>query len=178
MRQLKIAIVIALAVILQSVLRLRWHFFVYIDLPLIVVVYFALQRDPLQAMVVGVAAGLGTDALSAGGLLGAGGFTKTMVAYLLAALANRINLDNPLVRIPILASAALLDTTLYVLLHRMLGQPSLIPFVEAAGKKIIATTIAGTVLLYVLDIIFSERARQRRQFAFRRRVARRSTRRR
>ncbi|HEY0006402.1 MAG TPA: rod shape-determining protein MreD [Pyrinomonadaceae bacterium] len=177
MRQLKIAIVLALAIILQSSLRLVWHPFVYVDLPLIVVVYFALQRDPLQALVVGMIAGLGTDVLS-GGLLGASGFTKTIIAYLISAIANRVMLDNPLMRIPVLASAALLDAALYVLLHRMLGQPSLIPFVQMAGFKVIATTIAGTLLLYVLDQFFSERARQKRQFAFRRKVARRTLRRR
>ena len=174
MRQLKIALVLALAIILQSSLSVVWRPFVYVDLPLIVVVYFALQRNPLQALVIGAVAGLAADALG-GGLLGAGGFSKTLTAYLIAALATRIMLDNPLLRIPVLAGAALLDTTVYVFLHRMLGQPSLIPFVETASFKLIATTVTGTVLLYMLDSIFSERARQRRQLAFRRRVARRGT---
>jgi rod shape-determining protein MreD len=173
MRQLKIAIALAVAIILQSAVTSRWHPFVYADLSLVIVVYFALQRDVLQALIVGAAAGLAMDALS-GGLLGAGSFTKTFIAYLIFALATRVSLDNPIVRIPVLASAALLDAAIYVLLNRMFGQPSLIPFVVAAGFKVIGTTIAGTILLQVLDLIFSDRARQRRQFAFRRRVARRS----
>jgi rod shape-determining protein MreD len=173
MRQLKIAIVLALAIILQSSLRAVWQPFVYIDLPLVVVVYFALQRDAFQALAVGAIAGLASDALSGGGLLGAGGFSKTLTAYLIFALSTRVMLDNPLARIPVLAGAALLDACVYVFLHRLLGQASLIPFVEAASFKLIGTTIAGTILLYLLDNFFSERARQRRQFAFRRRVARR-----
>ena len=173
MRQLKIAIVLALAILLQSSLRNIWPPFVYIDLPLIVVVYFALQRDMAQALVVGVIAGLATDALSGGGLLGAGGFSKTLTAYFIAALATRVMLDNPLVRIPVLAGAALLDATIYVLLHRMLGQASQMPFVERASYELIWTTTVGTILLYLFDTLFSERARQRRQFAFRRRIARR-----
>ena len=44
MRQLKIAIVLVVAILLQSSLRNIWQPLVYIDLPLIVVVYFALQR--------------------------------------------------------------------------------------------------------------------------------------
>ena len=71
MRQLKVALVLAVAIILQSTLRAVWPPLVYVDLPLIVVVYFALQRDALQALLVGAIAGLATDALS-GGLLGAG----------------------------------------------------------------------------------------------------------
>jgi rod shape-determining protein MreD len=172
MRQLKIALVLAVAVILQTSLPAPWPLFVYVDLPLIVVVYVALQRDALQALFVGAAAGLATDILSSG-LLGAGGFSKTLVAFMVVSLATRVMLDNPLTRIPLLAGASLVDDAVYVLLHRMLGQPSNYKFVEQASFKVIGTTVAGTILLYLLDMIFSERARQRRQLAFRRRVARR-----
>src|SRR5215210_1506422 len=141
MRQLKIALVLALAIILQTSLGVVWQPFVYIDLPLIVVVYFALQRDAMQALVVGVAAGLATDALGAGGLLGAGGFSKTLTAYLIVSLATRVNLDNPLARIPVLAGAALFDDTVYVLLHRILSQPMSYRFLDRAPLKLIATTV-------------------------------------
>lgn len=174
MRQLKIALVLALALILQTSLRSIWESFVYIDLPLIVVVYFALQRDAMQALIVGVAAGLAADAL--GGppsLLGAGGFSKTLTAYLIVSLATRVNIDNPLARIPVLAGASLFDDTVYVLLHRVLGQMMSYRFIDRAPLKLIVTTAVGTLILYVLDLLFSERARQRRQLAFRRRVARR-----
>src|ERR1051325_6082278 len=173
MQQLKIAVVVALAVILQSSLRQIWPPLVHIDLPLIVTVYFALQRDVLQAMIIGAAAGLATDALSGGGLLGAGGFSLTLTAYLIATLATRVMLDNPLVRIPVIAGAALFDATIFVFLHRMFVSAPLPPFVETASYKVIWTTIVGTILLYLFDTLFSERARQRRQLSFRRRVARR-----
>jgi hypothetical protein len=78
------------------------------------------------------------------------------------------------VRIPVLAGAALFDDTVYVFLHRILSQPMSYRFIDRAPLKLIATTVVGTLILYVLDIFFSERARQRRQLAFRRRVARRS----
>jgi hypothetical protein len=41
--------------------------------------------------------------------------------------------------------------------------------------KLIATTVVGTVVLYMLDAVMSNQSAQRRQFATRRRVARRST---
>ncbi|MCA1558085.1 MAG: hypothetical protein LC731_06050, partial [Acidobacteria bacterium] len=96
-----------------------------------------------------------------------------LTAYVIATLATRVMLDNPLVRIPVLAGAALLDATVYVLLHRMLDRASLQPFVETASYKVIWTTIVGTIFLYIFDTLFSERARQRRQLSVRRRVARR-----
>jgi rod shape-determining protein MreD len=171
--KLKIAVCVALAVVLQTNLRLVWPPLVHIDLPLVVVTYFALRRDVVLALFVGFVAGISTDVYS-GGLLGANGFSKTLIAYLIAALVTRVMLDNPLARIPVLAGAAAFDGVLIVFLHRMLGQPSLVPFAETAAYKLIGTTIVGTFLFYMFDIFFSDRARQRRQFAFRRRAARRS----
>ncbi len=53
----KIAVCVALVAVLQSSLRTVWTPFVYADLALVVVVYFALQRDAVQAVVIGTAAG-------------------------------------------------------------------------------------------------------------------------
>ncbi len=174
--KLKIAVCVVLAVLLQSSLRsipTAGEWLKFADLPLVVVTYFALRRDPLQAVIIGTVAGLATDALG-GGLIGAGGFSKTLTAYLIAFMVTRIRIDNPLLRIPVLASAAAFDSTIYVMLHRLLRQPPPAPFVETIAATIIGTTIAGTLVFYMLDRFFSETARQRRQFRFRRRVARRS----
>ena len=171
--KLKIGVCVALAVLLQTTLRHFWEGLVHVDLPLAVVTYFALRRDVVLALVVGCVTGLATDAFS-GGLLGANGFTKTVIAYLIAALVTRVMLDNPLARIPVIAGAAALDAALYVLLHQVFRQPVQRPFVETLVYKVIVTTVVGTFLFYLLDLFFSERARTRRQFAFRRRAARRS----
>lgn len=174
MSQLKIVLIVATAVVLQSTLRNVWAPLVYIDFPLIVAVYVALQRDAIKAVLVGCFAGLATDALSAG-LLGSNGFSKTLTAYIVAALSTQVMLDNPLARIPVLAGAAALDTAVFFLLHRLLGQPLDNLFSEMMAYKLICTTVVGTVAFVALNEFFSERARQRRQLAFRRRIARRTT---
>jgi rod shape-determining protein MreD len=171
--KLKIAFVAAVAVLLQTLLRQFWEPLKYIDLPLVVVTYFALRRDVVLALAVGCLTGLATDAFS-GGLLGGNGFSKTLIAYLIAALVTRVMLDNPLARIPVIAGAAALDAVVYALLHQVFNQPVQGRFVDTVAYKLIATTIVGTFLFYVFDIFFSDRARTRRQFAFRRRAARRS----
>src|SRR5207244_11065195 len=170
MRQLTIAGVLALAIALQSALA-AWHPLAYLDLGLILVVYFALQREALQALVVGAAAGFATDTLSHG-LLGAGGFSKTLTAYIVFLAASRVMLDTTLLRIPVLAGASLIDNVVYVGMNRLFGQTSSVPFVQGLSYRLIATTIAGTFLLYLYDSYFSERARQQRQFTVRLRVAR------
>ena len=110
----KLAVCVALAVVLQSTLSALWQPLAYADLPLIVVVYFALRRDAVLAVFIGTIAGLGTDLLSSG-LLGANGFSMTLTAYLIAALVTRVMLDNPLLRIPVLAGAAAFDTVLDII---------------------------------------------------------------
>lgn len=174
MPQFKIAAVLALAVILQLSLRAVWPPLSYIDFPLAVVVYVALQRDAWQALIVGTIAGLAVDA-SSGGLLGAGGFSKTLTAYLIYFAATRINLENALLRIPVLAAAAFIDASIYFFWQRSLGNPPSAPFVQTISYSLIGTTVVGTFALYLLDSVFTERVSQRRHFASRRRVARRTT---
>ena len=57
MRQLTIAIVLLMVIALQSALRAIWQPLAYTDLALILVVYFALRREPLNALVVAAIAG-------------------------------------------------------------------------------------------------------------------------
>jgi rod shape-determining protein MreD len=176
--KLKLAVCVGLAVVLQSSLRALWPPFVYADLPLVVVVYFALRRDALMAVVIGTVAGLASDALSKG-LLGANGFSMTLTAYLLAALVTRVMIDNTLFRIPVLAGAAAFQTVVYLLLLQLLGQPPGDPaggtIAETFAYRVIWTTVAGTVVAFALDLFFSgsPRLQRRRAFAFRRRIARR-----
>ncbi|HZT60280.1 MAG TPA: rod shape-determining protein MreD [Pyrinomonadaceae bacterium] len=174
----KLAVCVGLAVVLQSSLRALWPPLVYADLPLVVVVYFALQRDAVMAVIIGTVAGLGSDILS-GGLLGANGFSMTLTAYLLAALVTRVMIDNTLLRIPVMAGAAAFQTVVYLLLHQLLGQPPGDPvggtIAETFAYHVIWTTVAGTFVAFLLDLLFrgSPGLRRRRAFAFRRRIARR-----
>ncbi len=172
----KLAAAVAVAVVLQSSLSAVWPPFAYVDLPLVVVVYFALRRDAVQAVIIGTVAGLAADVLS-GGLLGAGGFAMTLTAYILAALVTRVMIDNTLLRIPVLAGSAAFNTVVYLLLHQLFGQPPNPPgpIAETMAFGVIWTTVVGTAVAFVLDLFFSDssRQRQRRAFAFRRRLARR-----
>jgi len=173
----KLAACVALAVVLQSSMRALWGPLAYADLPLAVVVYFALRRDAVMAVMIGAAAGLASDVLSEG-LLGAGGFAMTLTAYLIAALVTRVMIDNPLLRIPVIAGATAFETVVYLLLHQFLGQPPGSPqggtMAETFAYRVIWTTVAGTAVAFLLDGLFNETSRlRRRHFAFRRRIARR-----
>lgn len=172
MRQLTVALLLIVAIALQSAARAVWQPLGFVDLTLILVVYFALQREALQALVVAAVAGLAMDLIS-GALLGAGGFSKVLTAYAVYFFASRVMLDTTLLRIPVLAGASLIDNVVYVGMHRLLGQTPSVPFIQSLSYKLLATTVMGTILLYVYESYFSSKARQRRQFTVRRKVARR-----
>ena len=174
MPQLKFLAALAAAIILQLSLPGIWKPLAYIDFPLMVVVYIALQREAWQALFVATVAGLAVDA-AGGGLLGAGGFSKTLTAYIVYFGATPVNLENALIRIPVLAAATVVDSAIYVFWHKSLGYPPGVPFVQTVVYRVIATTVVGTVMLYFLGSFLTQQGTQRRQFASRRRVARRTT---
>ena len=174
MENLKITIALIVAILLQWTLRNVAEPFAYIDFPLIVVVYAALQRNSIKAIFFGTFAGIAVDALS-GGLLGANGFSKTLIAYMVCELARRVYMDNLLLRIPVIAGACLLDDLVYYGTHRLLGQEPTGQVFVIISYTLIGTTIAGTMIYLLLDFVLTERMRPKRRDMF---PARRQTRRR
>lgn len=175
MGQLKITIALIIAILLQWTLRNVAEPFAYIDFPLIIVVYAALQRDVLKAIFFGSFAGLAVDALS-GGLLGSNGFSKTLIAYAVSELARRVYMDNLLLRIPVIAGACLLDDLIYYGMHKLLGQEPVGQVIIVIAYTLIGTTIAGTFIYLMLDSTLVERRgnKKRDMFPTRRQTRRRN----
>lgn len=174
MENVKLTVALIVAILLQWTLRNVAEPFAYVDFPLIIVVYAALQRNSLKAIFFGTFAGIAVDALS-GGLLGANGFSKTLIAYMVSELARRVYMDNLLLRIPVIAGACLLDDLVYYGTHRLLGQEPAGQVFVIISYTLIGTTIAGTMIYLLLDFVSTERMRPRRRDMF---PARRQTRRR
>ena len=175
MEQVKITAALIIAILLQWTLRNVAEPFVYIDFPLIIVVYAALQRNSIKALFYGTFAGIAVDALS-GGLLGANGFSKTLVAYAVTEVVRRVYLDNLLLRIPVIAGACLLNGLVYYGMHRLLGQEPTAPVVNTIAYTLIGTTVTGTIIYLLLDNFFVEniKVRNREVFAPRRQTRRRN----
>ena len=174
MEQVKLTVALIIAVLLQWTLRNVAEPLAYIDFPLIIIVYAALQRNSIRAILFGTFSGLAVDALS-GGLLGANGFSKTLIAYIVSEIARRVYMDNLLLRIPVIAGACLLDDAIYYGLHRLLGQQPSGQFLVVASYTLIGTTVVGTFVCLFLDSFMRERLASRKRDLF---PARRQTRRR
>lgn len=172
MQTFKIALTIILALTLQMLLPKFIAIFQYVDLPLIITIYFALQRAPILGMAVGVVAGIGGDAVI-GGILGVGGFCKTLIGYLAAMASVKLSLEHPLARLAVVAIASAANTVFFVGLYQMLGQEralrEALPYVSSwqefgktVGWKTLADTLTSILLFVVLDRAFAEQASARR----------------
>ncbi|MBV9215884.1 MAG: rod shape-determining protein MreD [Acidobacteria bacterium] len=171
---MKLTVSLVIAILLQWTLRNIFQGFAYIDFPLIIVVYAALQRNSIRALLFGTISGVAVDALS-GGLMGANGFSKTLVAYAVSELARRVYLDNLLLRIPVIAGACVINDLAYYGLHRLFGQPPAGDVLVTIVYSLIGTTIAGTLVYLFLQSLSAERRRPKRREMF---APRRQTRRR
>ena len=174
MEGVKLTIAIIIAILLQWTLRNVAEPLAFIDFPLIIVVYAALQRNSIRAILFGTLAGLAVDALS-GGLLGANGFTKTIIAFGVSEIARRVYLDNLLLRIPVIAGASVLNGLIFFGVHRLFGHAPSGELLFTGAYSLIGTTIGGTLVYLMFDSLSGDRVRRKKRDVF---APRRQTRRR
>ncbi|HEV7699767.1 MAG TPA: rod shape-determining protein MreD [Pyrinomonadaceae bacterium] len=178
MEGVKLTVALIIAILLQWTLRNVWPPLTFIDFPLIIVVYAALQRNSIRAILFGTISGISMDALS-GGLLGANGFSKTLVAYAISEITRRVYMDNLILRIPVIAGACFVNDLVYYGLHRLFGQTPAGDPVTTIAYSVIGTTVAGTLIYLLFQNFSGDRARARTQkrrevFAPRRQTRRRN----
>ncbi|MBI3652718.1 MAG: rod shape-determining protein MreD [Acidobacteria bacterium] len=172
MQILKITLTVLLALLLQLLLPKHLRFFRFIELPLIVTVYFSLMRSPMMGMWTGALAGVGSDIIG-GGIVGVGGFSKTLIGYVIATVSVKFPLDNPLARLGIVALASAANTIFVVGLYLMLEQSiqhvgAWGEFGATLGLKTLGDTLASIPIFWVLNRLFPDQS-QAKRMAIRRR---------
>jgi rod shape-determining protein MreD len=86
------------AILFQVYLPRFFQYLGYLELPLLVTVYFALmRRRPIPGLMLGAIIGLGQDSLSHQPL-GMFGIVKTLVGYFAASVSMRFDVDNPFIQ--------------------------------------------------------------------------------
>jgi|YNPMSStandDraft_1061717.scaffolds.fasta_scaffold29480_2 rod shape-determining protein MreD len=97
-QKLKLVAVPLAALVFQVWVPLAVVYLGYLELPLLVVLYFALtRRRQIASLLYGAAVGLSQDALSHNPI-GMFGIAKTLAGYFAAAASVRFDVDNPVVR--------------------------------------------------------------------------------
>ncbi len=102
-----------LAVFLQAFVPLKFPFFSVLDLPLLVVIFFAVaRRSQTSGMLTGAAIGLLQDALTPSMPIGVNGIANTVVGYGASSLGVRIDVEN--------AGSRLLVTLFFYVVHEVI----------------------------------------------------------
>ncbi|MFM8393627.1 MAG: rod shape-determining protein MreD, partial [Acidobacteriota bacterium] len=149
----------------------------HVDWLLLVTVYAGLQRNPVRAMLTGMAAGIIYDSLTGANMAGVSGFSYILAAYVTHSITALIIVDNLLVRFIAVTASTLINTSVRLIFYALLK----LTFPALAGGKrvaaififaLLAHLIASTLLYIVMDRIFlrGDNLRRRREEARRRRV--------
>ena len=140
-----------LALGLQSLVSLHFSYFALLDLPLMVVIYFAMsRRNPISATVGGAVMGLLQDALTQQPL-GIFGIAKAFIGYLAASLGFRVDTDSYGTRALLTFLFFLLHNGInWVLVRHLLAHPLAWSWLHELLRAAINTLVA-VVLFALLD---------------------------
>lgn len=113
------------AIILQAFVPKLFPRFAILDLPLLIVLFFAVsRRSPIPGTLTGAIIGLLQDALT-NQPIGVNGMAKSAIGYIAASIGLQVDVESPLTRIVITFSFSLLNSLLLFLIdHRLLGLPN------------------------------------------------------
>jgi rod shape-determining protein MreD len=136
-----------------------------IDLVLVVVVWAALQFGPAGGLLTGAAAGLAQDVLSAG-IIGVGGFSKTLVGFGAGVVGSQFIVANAMTRFVVLAVGAVLNELVFLGLYAAIERRGFDMPWRQAGARALATAVVGIALMIASNAIpaFMMRRRLRRGY--------------
>lgn len=139
------------SLILQALLPLLLKRFMFMDLPLLVTIYFALnRRSPIHGTVLGAILGMAQDGLTQGAI-GIHGIANTVVGFLAASVGIRVVVENNVIRMMMnfmltLLSSGIVAVVVRVLLGLDWHSNWMDELLRAAGNSVI-----GAVMFPLLD---------------------------
>lgn len=141
-----------LAILLQAFVPKLFPRFATLDLPLIIVLFFAVsRRSPIAGTLTGAIIGLLQDALT-NQPIGVNGMAKSAVGYIAASIGLQVDVESPLTRIVITFTFSIINSFLLFLIdHRLLGLPN---FHFLWGHELLracANTAVAIPLFFLLD---------------------------
>jgi rod shape-determining protein MreD len=121
-----------------------------VNLVLVAVVYLALTYGALTGLLAGMVGGLAQDAL-AGGIVGLGGMTKTLIGFLVGVLGAQFNLSTTVPRLVMFVAATVVHQVMFEGLHALIGgRPFAMQF-SATLIQALANGLIGIVAFFVVE---------------------------
>jgi len=117
-----LVLVPVIALLLQDYLPHLFPHLALLDLPLLVVIYFAIMmRGPIEGTLTGMVIGLIQDAQTSHPI-GVNGMAKSVIGYAAASIGVRIDVENSISRMLLVAVFSVANSVLtYLILRRLLG---------------------------------------------------------
>jgi rod shape-determining protein MreD len=139
------------AILFQVYVPLFFQFLGFVEMPLLVVVYFALmRRNQIHGLLIGAAVGLAQDSLSKNPL-GMYGIVNTLVGYFAASVGMRIDVDHGVIRLMLTFFFYIFHQFLYwVLARALLGQQLAFEWQRALMLGLL-NAFVGVALFHFLD---------------------------
>jgi len=139
------------AILFQVYVPMFFDFLGFLELPLLVVVYFALmRRDQVGGLLIGAVVGLAQDSLSKNPL-GMFGIVKTLVGYFASSIGVRLDVDNPALRFILTFFFYLFHQFFYWVLARALLAQQLAFEPQKTLMLGLLNALVGVSLFYFLD---------------------------
>jgi len=142
-----------LSLFLQAFIPLRFpRFAVYIDLPLLVTIFFAMaRRNPISGLLTGAMIGLAQDMLGHRPI-GLYGIAKTVVGYGASSLGVKLDVENPGARLLVTFGFYLVHWAVYLTVARGLVNMTVSwSWLHNGLLGGLANAVLGVMLYFVLD---------------------------
>lgn len=151
---MKTAVVIAAivgAIALQTTLSgLLTGGAIAINLVLVAVVYLALSYGAVTGTLVGMVGGLAQDTL-AGGIVGIGGMTKTVIGFFVGVLGAQFNLSTTVPRLVMFVAATVVHQVVFEGLHAMIGGRPFVLQWSAVLIQALANALVGIMAFLIVE---------------------------
>lgn len=121
-----------------------------VNLVLVAVVFIALAFGPGMGVLAGSAGGLTQDAL-AGGLIGIGGFSKTLVGFLVGVLGAQFIVAQPVPRFVMFFGATLVHEVCFQALHAIVETRSLRMHLRGVLTQAAVNAIVGVIAFQLAE---------------------------
>jgi rod shape-determining protein MreD len=145
-----VVMAIAAALVIQTALSgLMARGPIAVNLVLVAVVYLALAFGAVTGLLAGTIGGLAQDAF-AGGIVGIGGMTKTIIGFVVGVLGAQFNLSTTVPRLVMFVAATFVHEVMFTGLHALIGGR---PFVLHYSTTLIQALVNGLVGVTVFFLV-------------------------
>jgi rod shape-determining protein MreD len=121
-----------------------------VNLVLVAVVYLALAYGAVTGLMSGAIAGLAQDAL-AGGIVGIGGISQTLIGFVVGVLSAQFNLSTTVPRLVIFIAATFVHELIVAGLQSVVGGRHFVPHLSALLVQALVNALIGVLAFFVVE---------------------------